>query len=132
MSAVGYKDWICNQGSTWRRGVTWEGNDIEGFSVRMHVRPKIASPKEEILVVLTTENGRITLDEEEEGRMVLEIDALTTREFDAGTSRATGKKYYYDLEVEAPDGEVTRILEGLFTVFPEVTREQDFEEPTEP
>lgn len=131
MAAVGQKDFVCNQGATFRRGLVWSDEDevgvpLAGYTARMQVRPTVAST--DVTIELTTENGRITLDEDVAGRLVLEISAEDTAALDAGTSRSAGKKYVYDLELEDGTGFVTRLLEGKFTIFPEVTRPEEEEE----
>jgi hypothetical protein len=40
----------------------------------------------------------------------------------AQTSALKAGTYVYDLELEAPNGEVIRLIEGRFVITPEVTR----------
>jgi microcompartment protein CcmL/EutN len=49
------------------------------------------------------------------GTVRLKVDAATTAALTAGD-------YVYDLEITAPNGDVTRLVEGKFKVKPEVTR----------
>lgn len=117
MSAVRYTI-LIEQGSTLRFpiGVTnpdanapW---DLTGCTARMQIRPSIASP--EVIHSLTTENGGLTIDGAE-GVIMVEIDAVTTAAFDF-------KAAVYDLELEKPDGDVIRLIEGKVKLSLEVTR----------
>lgn len=63
---------------------------------------------------LTTENGGITLGG---AAGTITVTASAT----AMAAVASGK-YRYDLEVVSSGGVVTRLLEGVFVVSPEVTR----------
>ena len=65
------------------------------------------------IVTLTSANGKITVGTTD-GMFTLALTATETTALTAGN-------YVYDLEVTAPDGTVTRLLEGGFTVFQEVT-----------
>lgn len=121
--AAGNFDFLCEQGATFSREITWADEDgvtipNVGYVARMMVREKI--PSAGILVTLTTENGGITLGGMD-GKITVLIPATTTATFPAGPTR-TGKKYQYDLELQDPSGYVTRLLQGAFRVSPEVTR----------
>jgi hypothetical protein len=62
---------------------------------------------------LTTANGRISLTNA--GVITLSLTATETAALAAG-------RYVYDLEMVSSGGQVTRLLEGVVTVSPEVTR----------
>jgi hypothetical protein len=62
---------------------------------------------------LTTVNGRISLTNA--GVITLSLTATETAALAAG-------RYVYDLEMVSSGGQVTRLLEGVVTVSPEVTR----------
>lgn len=121
--AAGQYDFLCEQGATFSRRITWtdENGDVvplTGYSARMKVRTTIDAAT--LLHELTTDNGGISLGGVA-GTIDLLIDAATTADFPAGTRRS-GIRYYYDLELESSTGYVTRLLQGRFTVSPEVTR----------
>lgn len=107
-----------DQGSTFRKTVTWKAGtppapvDLTGCTARMHVRSEIKSPV--VLLDLTTANGGITL-----GGATGTVDIYLTDEQTAAITWATG---VYDLEVEFANGDVRRLLAGLVSVSPEVTR----------
>jgi hypothetical protein len=113
---AGYYDILCEQGATLLRTFTWRDKKgdpvpLAGYEARMQVR-RFASD-EEVLVELTTENGGISFPDE--GKIQLTIDAPTTTDLTPGVA-------FYDLELESPEGIVTRLLRGKFIVDPEVTR----------
>lgn len=115
--AAGKYDINIEQGSTFKRTITWKnaaGNpiDITGYSARLHMRESVNAAI--TVLTLTTQNGGIEL-----GGALGTIN-LTASATD--TSAILAKKGVYDLEIEAPNGEVTRLLEGKFSVSPEVTR----------
>lgn len=92
--------------------------DMNGWIARMHVRPTMDS--ENIIISLTTENNRISIDGDE-GTVSLELDADTT----AGLMVGTSVSYTYDLELETDTGVVYKPFYGTFNIKGEVTREDD-------
>jgi hypothetical protein len=106
------------RGATFVEQIEWKDEngtaiDLTGFTARMHMRDAVdaATP----FLTLTTENGGITL-----GGVAGTVDLLATA---AVTSAITATAGVYDLELIAGDGvTVTRLLEGLVTISPEVTR----------
>lgn len=108
---------MCEQGTTFRRELVWLDEsetpvNLSGYSARMQVR---ASHKTATtLIELSSGNGRLIIDPTK-GKIFMVLSATVTATFPA-------KQYVYDLEIESNDGEVLRLLEGSFTVSPEVTR----------
>lgn len=98
-----------------RRGEVVAGDPIPltGCTARMQIRPTITS--DTIIVDLTTENGRITIDEPNGGIFLLVDDTTTT----AITQKEEAK---YDLETICPGGIVKRRFEGTVVISEEVTR----------
>ena len=120
--AAGNLNMYCEQGATFTRELTWSDEEevavpLAGYTARMQIRIKINSTN--IIHSLTTENSGIVLTSP--GEIALYISATDTATFPTGTARE-GKDYFYDLELEAADGVVTRLLQGQFTISPEVTR----------
>lgn len=120
--AAGNHDFLCEQGATFSRRITWADEDgnivpLVGYTARMKVRRKIGDTTE--LIYLTTDEGDITLGGMA-GTIDILIPAVTTAAFPAGKIRK-GLKYFYDLELQDPTGYVTRLLQGNFIVSPEVT-----------
>lgn len=99
------------QGATWRTTLTLANTDLTGYSARMQARADIAETT--TLLDLSTGSG-ITIDGTA-GRIVLELT-------DEQTTVLDWTEGVYDLEIIAPNGDVTRLLKGPIYVDPEVTR----------
>jgi hypothetical protein len=85
--------------------------DFTDCTARMQIRETLSDA--ESLLSLTTENGRLIVDEPS-GTITMQLTATTT------ASLASGG--VYDLEAVFPDGEVQRLLKGLAALDKEVTR----------
>lgn len=81
-----------------------------GYAAVMQVRAYTESS--DILHELTTENSRITTDT---GKVVLKF---ANDDFTA----ATWRHGVYDLEIISPSSKRERLMEGTFTISPEVSR----------
>jgi hypothetical protein len=109
---------VADQGATLQETAVWKDSarkaiNVTGYTARMQVRPSIDS--EQVLLSLTTENGRISVSGPE-GRFDMTVSAIDMTSIDAG-------KYVYDLEIIAPvSGVVDRLMQGSFIVRGEVTR----------
>ena len=108
------------QGATFRKRLTWTGPaptrtpiDLTGCTARMQVRPEIESAA--VLLSLTTENGGITL-----GGVAGTVELFVS---DDASTAFTWLSGVWDLEIEHPGGEVTRLAYGTVSVSPEVTRD---------
>jgi hypothetical protein len=118
----------CQQGSTFRRtieieqpnlaedptGQTFEPFDLSGYSARMQVRRTIDSAS--FILELTTQNGALTINPTVDAvnQIYIDVSASVTASVDAGG--------VYDIEIINPDGTVSRVLQGIFNLSPEVTR----------
>lgn len=119
------------QGAYWAQQLVWQQGDppaavdLSAYTARMQVRVRLASP---IAVSLKSPGatgsdgptgsavGTITLEGAgATGSIDLEIAATETAKIAPG-------KFVYDLELVPADGRVRRLLQGNFTVTPEVTR----------
>jgi hypothetical protein len=106
------------RGATFSEQIEWKDEngvaiDLTGFTARMHMRDTLEATTP--FLTLTTENGGITL-----GGAAGTVDLLASA---AATSAISAPSGVYDLELVAGDGvTVTRLLEGLVTISPEVTR----------
>lgn len=83
--------------------------DLTGFTARMHM----VDSNGNVLVVLTTENGGITIDQATR-TITLYLD-------DEATAAIAWRKAYYDLELISPSGIVTSPFGGVVTVAKERT-----------
>ncbi len=114
---AGKIDLIIEQGATFSRTLTWKDDNntainLTGYTARMHLREHLSASAP--LVVLTTENGGITLTAAQ-GKLTLTLTATVT----AALAVNDG---VYDLEVVSASGVVTRLLQGKFIVERSVTR----------
>ena len=113
---AGIYNFSVDQGATFSRRITLRNPDetlydLTGYTARMHIRREL--PDTETMLILTTENGRITL-----GGNLGTIDLLVDDE-DTATLTRDG---VYDLEIEDDEGAVYRVLKGAVRVSLEVTR----------
>ena len=103
------------QGSTFSLAPQWKIDgtyvDVTGYSAAMSVKNSPTSAS--TIISLTSANGKITVGTTN-GKFTLALTAAETTALAAGN-------YVYDLEVTAPNGTVTRLLEGGFTVYEGVT-----------
>lgn len=113
---AGVYDIVCEQGVTFRRTFTWTDENeqpinLTGCSARMQVRPTHSSPttwlnlSSPASITLTPLVGQLTV-------------VITASQ----TASLPVKRGVYDLEVVLSNGEVVRLVQGSFTVSPEVTR----------
>jgi len=115
MQAPGYLDLECWQGANFDYELTWtvggSAVNLTGYSSRMQVRQYADSTA----TVLSLVNGTgITLGGTA-GTIALSAVATATSAIEAG-------QYVYDLELVSGAGYVTRLVEGSFVVYAEVTR----------
>lgn len=113
---------FCEQGTTFSRSFELQypdeidpnifyPYDLTDYTARMQVRRTIESST--VLISLTTENGGIAIDGPEGRVLVLMTDEQTSDLTSSGV---------YDLEIIAPDGAVSRLVQGEFKLSLEVTR----------
>lgn len=117
MPAAKY-DFTIEQGATLPLGFSWKSDDgtavdLTGYTARMQVRQSVGSP--DVLLEATTENGLLSISAAQ-GKVNLLLPPSVT-------AAITWRRGRYDLELEAPDGTVTRLVEGSVTVSREVTRD---------
>lgn len=102
------------QGATYKLSLSWTIDDtpvdLTNYSAAMQVRESVSS--DEPLLDLSSGNG-ITLGGTA-GTIDIEVDADVMEATPAG-------RHVYDLELDS-GGEVTRLIQGAFTVQAEVTR----------
>lgn len=105
-----------DQGADYGLSITYKdpsGNamNLVGQTARMYVRATYTTPTK--IIQLTTENGMISIDGAN-GIINLSISA-------ANTANLVATNSVYDLEI-VDGNNVTRLIEGKFTVTPEVTK----------
>jgi Na+/serine symporter len=111
----GLVNFVCPQGSTFRRTLTYTLDEVPvnltGYSSRLQVREAYYST--DPVVSLVSGSG-ITMGGSA-GTIDILIAASVTSGFPTGT-------HVYDLEIISPSNIVDRLVEGTFNVTPEVTR----------
>ena len=121
MGAAVY-DFEIDQGAYWSQLLLWQdqdGNpiDLSGYSAAMEIRQNVGDP-DPPLVSLSTSGGGITLGGQD-GTVLLEIEAAVTATLPATTGVT---KCFYDLNLDPGDGRINRLIRGVMTIQPEVTR----------
>ena len=86
--------------------------NLSGYTARMQLRTSIDAP--DVLLELTTENTRITIDALQ-GLITLAIAA-------PDTAAMTFTSAVYDLDIISPSGQVSRIVQGSVSLSRSVTR----------
>lgn len=118
MQSPGVLDLSCYQGANFDYTLTWQAGgsavNLTGYSARMQVRDSYDAGT--AVVSLTSGTG-ITLGGTA-GSIILELSSTATAALD-GTPNT---QYVYDLELVSGAGYVTRLVEGRFYVYPEVTK----------
>lgn len=110
-------DILADQGATLNRALFLKNSakrpvNIEGYIGRMHIRDYVDSSI--IIKTLTSDDeGGLTID-----GIIGRVDVLLKP---ADTASLAAKDYVYDIELESPEGEVTKIASGKLTVRAEIT-----------
>lgn len=107
------------QGATFQQSIAWKAPDgvtaidLTGYTATMMVRSDYITP-DPPLVSISTAGGGIVLGGVL-GTILLTISATLTGALTAP------QDCVYDVKLVAPDGTITRILEGVATITPKVT-----------
>ena len=83
---------------------------MSGYSAKLQVRAYVES--DTVLFEMSTDDSSIDVTT---GTLILKFT-------EADFADATWRNGVYDLEIEASTGERERIMQGMFTIDPEVTR----------
>lgn len=107
---------LTDGGATFSRQLTWKDEtgtpvNLTSYTARMQLRTAVQN--DSMVLELSTSNGRISL-----GGSAGTIDLTITA---ADMTTLVPTKYVYDLEL-INGTVVTRLVQGTFTVRPEVTR----------
>lgn len=117
-TSPGKQNLYVYKGATFDKTIVWKDENgtlvnLTGWKARMHMRETVGA--ETPFLTLTTENGSVALGGAA-GTINLIVSAATTAAIEA-------EQGVYDLEMVAPDDvTVTRLLEGIVFISPEVTR----------
>lgn len=124
---AGIYNLTCEQGTTFSRlieieqpdlvndptGQTYIEYSLVGYQARMQVRRTVDNAN--YLVSLTSENGGL--------RVIPGIYENQIQMFmSASVTASISQSGVYDLEIVDAEGNVSRVLQGSFTLIPEVTR----------
>lgn len=101
-------DFTIEQGATWRRVIEYQNPDgtpypLAGWTARMQIRERVGAA-DPLATLTPTVDGAA-------GTITIVLSAAATADLPSGTAR-------YDLELVAPSGDVTRLLQGS---VPQVT-----------
>ena len=124
---AGIYNLTCEQGATFSRlieieqpdlvndpsGETYIEYNLTGYTARMQVRRTVENAN--YLVSLTSSNGGLVVIP---GIYENQIQILMS----ASVTASITQSGVYDLEIVDPEGYVSRVLQGSFTLIPEVTR----------
>lgn len=110
------KNYIIYQGSTFTISLSWTVTDlplVAGCKAAMQIRQTIDSNI--VISEATTENGKITIVPAT-GIIQVKLGPTETETF-------SFTKAVYDIEVEFPNGDRYRAIQGAVQLNPEVTRD---------
>lgn len=123
---AGSYDIYCDQGATFRRVITWKDSqgtpiNLAGYTARMMVRSSYAASSPTLS--LSSPSQGIVLNHSA-GQVAITITATQSSGIATPTVNGVRDAFdgVYDLELVAPSGDVTRLLEGRFICSPEATR----------
>lgn len=111
--AAGYQELYLEQGTTFTTSITLDDidgvpYDLTGIQAKSQIRKSYYSAN-------TTADFIINITDPAAGTIFMKLDANTT------TSMAAGR-YVYDVAIKDTANNVTRVLEGIVNVIPQVTR----------
>jgi hypothetical protein len=114
--AAGTYNFTVEQGTTLHLIFTWlqpnrDPEDVTDYSARMQIRETIGSAS---TIASFTDADALTVGDTD-GVVTLDVDATETASW-------SFKKAVYDLELESPEGIVTRLVKGTIILDPGVTR----------
>ena len=109
-----YVELIMDQGATFNNiinlsdDINNEAVNVSGFTVRSQMRRSYYSAN-------ATANITCTITNATQGEITMNLNANTTANIKAG-------RYLFDLEIVDTLGSVSRVLEGIITVTPGITK----------
>lgn len=104
---------FCDQGSDFSFTIDVKNDDgtpmnVAGYSFSSSIRKSYYSSS-------ATANLTITVTNSSNGNVVLRMNSATTSNIKAG-------RYLYDVRMVDTESVVTRVIEGIITVYPQVTK----------
>ena len=111
--AAGYQELFLEQGTTFTTNITLD--DIDGIPFDLTgVRAK-SQIRKSYYSANTTAEFNVVINTPTSGVILLLLDAPTTSNIAAG-------RYVYDVAIKDTANTVTRVLEGIVNVIPQVTK----------
>jgi hypothetical protein len=109
---AGYSELFLEQGATFNTSITLD--DVSGVAFNL-VNYTATSQMRKSYYTSSYHTITSTITNAANGEITLSITA-------ANTTNITPGRYVYDLRITSPSNTVTRIVEGIVTVLPSVTR----------
>jgi hypothetical protein len=119
--AAAYLKIVLERGVDWDLPLTWKNPDetpvdVTGYSAKMEIREGTVDVPGEVALTLSTVNGKVVLDGNNDPNITLSLTAADT------TTLAAGSDYCYDLQLTDGSGRQRRLLRGDCDVQEEVTQ----------
>lgn len=103
----------CDQGTDYSIKLDLTNDDGSSINVTNYVFN--SSIRKSYYSQSVTANLNVTIADAANGTVVLSMNAATTAGIKSG-------RYLYDIKMLKPDTTVSRVLEGIITVFPQITK----------
>ena len=110
---AGYQELYLEQGTSFVATITLD--DVYGDAYRLNDLQAKAQIRKSYYSANATAEFTSTIPDPNTGIIVITLDATTTANIAAG-------RYVYDVAIKDSSNTVTRILEGVMVVSPQVTR----------
>ena len=111
--AAAYQELFLEQGTTFTTSITLD--DIDGVPYDLTDVTAKSQIRKSYYSANTTAEFSVTINDPAEGVIILILDASTTANIAAG-------RYVYDVAIKDTANTVTRVLEGIVNVIPQVTK----------
>lgn len=111
--AAAYQELFLEQGTTFTTSITLD--DIDGIPFDLTDVTAKSQIRKSYYSANTTAEFNVTINDPTEGVIILILDSATTSNIAAG-------RYVYDVAIKDTANTVTRVLEGIVNVIPQVTK----------
>jgi len=111
--AAAYQELFLEQGTTFTTNITLD--DIDGVPYDLTNVIAKSQIRKSYYSANTTAEFTVTINTPTDGTILLLLDANTTANIAAG-------RYVYDVAIKDTANTVTRVLEGIVNVIPQVTK----------
>lgn len=111
--AAAYQELFLEQGTTFTTNITLD--DIDGVPYDLTNVTAKSQIRKSYYSANTTAEFTVTINTPTDGTILLILDANTTANIAAG-------RYVYDVAIKDTANTVTRVLEGIVNVIPQVTK----------